>query len=136
MSVVTDYWTCIFCGLVFKTATAYEAHTQFSETCRTKRQEALEYTENDEKPKIVSAASPQTPHYYEVAEGKDLYAIFKDRYGVEALLQHLEMEAIQYLWRCRTKGQYVSDVAKVQVICARILKEKEEQRADAQRRAS
>jgi hypothetical protein len=64
--------------------------------------------------------APETPRYYAVLDGHDLYALFATQYGTDALLHHLEMEAIQYLWRARRKGQYATDIRKAHVILERI----------------
>jgi hypothetical protein len=36
--------------------------------------------------------------------------MFLEHYGPDATCQHLEMEALQYLWRCRHKGRYTADI--------------------------
>lgn len=64
----------------------------------------------------------QAPSYYEVLPGHDLYDAFLTHFGIEVTLQHMEMEAMQYLWRCRGKGEYDSDIVKVKVIIDRIMK--------------
>jgi hypothetical protein len=46
--------------------------------------------------------------------------VFLEHYGPDATCQHLEMEALQYLWRCRHKGQYTADIHKALVILERI----------------
>lgn len=63
------------------------------------------------------------PHYD--TSSQDLYALFIQRYGLDIWECHVEMECIQYLWRCRQKGTYEEDIRKVRVICDRILKETE-----------
>ena len=65
-----------------------------------------------------------TPSYYRNS-GQDLYDLFIVKYGLLTWLRHVEMECIQYLWRCGEKNVYVSDIAKVKVICERILSEME-----------
>ncbi len=62
------------------------------------------------------------PKYYTVA-GRDLYALFIEKYGVECWCKHVEMEAVQYLWRAREKGDYKETIQKVLRICQRILTE-------------
>lgn len=62
----------------------------------------------------------KTPPYYYTTTG-DLYTAWLEHYGQEAAAQHLEMCALEYLWRCRHKGQYRRDLEKVQVIVARLL---------------
>lgn len=61
------------------------------------------------------------PSYYALNNGQDLYALWLELYGQDATAQHLEMCALEYLWRCRHKGQYRRDLEKVQVIVARLL---------------
>lgn len=61
-----------------------------------------------------------TPHYYDTPTG-DLYGLWREHYGQEATAQHLEMCALEYLWRARHKGQYRRDLEKAQVILTRLL---------------
>ena len=63
-----------------------------------------------------------TPSYYRHG-GQDLYDLFIEKYGLAVWLRHVEMECIQYLWRSTGKETYMSDIAKVKVICERILAE-------------
>jgi len=65
------------------------------------------------------------PHYYTLAKSRDLYSIFIEINGLETWLRHVEMEAIQYLFRARSKGDYLEDIRKVRVICERIIEEVE-----------
>ena len=70
----------------------------------------------------LSIETPTTPSYY--TSGKtDLYALFIEHFGLSEWQQHAEMEAIQYLWRCRSKGNYIEDIRKAKVILDRILTE-------------
>ena len=62
-----------------------------------------------------------TPDYYKGEEGKDLYDIFLEEYGVEMLIAHMEMEVRQYIKRLRIKGQYKSDIQKVNNITRRMV---------------
>ena len=62
------------------------------------------------------------PSYYTTVNG-DLYTLFITKYGLDMWCKHVEMEAIQYLWRCRDKGQYLEDIQKAKVILERILAE-------------
>lgn len=61
-----------------------------------------------------------TPHHYQLHNGQDLYDLFLKHYNRDIVLAHLELTCIEYLLRCRKKGQYVSDLHKVQVIMNRI----------------
>ena len=62
------------------------------------------------------------PIYYR-GGAQDLYALFIEKYGLSVWLRHVEMECMQYLWRCAEKSDYVGDITKVKVICERILHE-------------
>lgn len=61
-----------------------------------------------------------TPHYYQLQTG-DLYDLFVDHRGLEVVRQHLEMAVLEYLWRCRHKGQYLRDLEKARVILDRLI---------------
>ena len=61
-----------------------------------------------------------TPCYYQLETG-DLYDLFIAQRGLDVVRQHLEMAAIEYLWRCRHKGQYLRDLEKVRVIVDRLI---------------
>lgn len=61
-----------------------------------------------------------TPHHYQLNNGQDLYDLFLEHYNRDIVLAHLELICIEYLLRCRKKGQYASDLRKVQVIMNRI----------------
>ncbi len=66
--------------------------------------------------------SQDIPNYYTNSKA-DLYALFIEHFGLDVWQQHAEMEAIQYLWRCRSKGSYIEDIRKAKVILDRILTE-------------
>lgn len=102
---------CSYCKGVCDTAIALQAHIV-----------TVHYDEKDDSKKEVS---PKHPHYYSVIDDKDMYDLFLAHYGEEAMLKHLEMECLQYLWRCRSKGdstEYIKDIQKVHNITDRILK--------------
>ena len=61
-----------------------------------------------------------TPEYYQTGRG-DLYEEFREHYGYMFASVHLLMEAQQYLFRCRSKGQYLSDLKKVKTIMERLI---------------
>lgn len=65
-----------------------------------------------------------TPLYYKQND-TDLYDLLITHYGLDSWQKHVEMEVIQYLWRCRHKGDYVDDITKAKVILERILSEHE-----------
>lgn len=62
------------------------------------------------------------PVYYRTND-YDLYKLFYDHFGAQATGNHLLMEAIQYLWRCQSKGTYIEDLIKTRVILDRLIKE-------------
>ncbi len=64
-----------------------------------------------------------TPSYYqlETDDMGDLYDLFVAQRGLDVVRQHLEMAALEYLWRCRHKGQYLRDLEKARVIIERLI---------------
>ena len=72
-------------------------------------------------------ATSDTPHYYLNADGTDMYDTFVSMYGYDLVLAHMEMEVRQYTKRALHKGQYESDMHKIDVIQKRmalLIKEK------------
>ncbi len=61
----------------------------------------------------------ETPEYYRTPAG-DLYDIWLFRFGTEAVRAHLEMCAMEYLYRAGLKGQYNDDIKKVNALLERI----------------
>jgi hypothetical protein len=67
---------------------------------------------------------PSTPSYYVTGDhSRDVYSLLKERFGEEAWQDHILMEAIQYLMRCKSKGQMRQDLQKAIVCIQRILSE-------------
>ena len=71
-----------------------------------------------------------TPPYY-LAGSSDLYELFRAHYGLELASAHLEMAAIEYLWRLRAKGDYPGDLAKATAILHRLQTWRKQEQADA-----
>jgi len=61
-----------------------------------------------------------TPKYYKTGPDADLFDVFVYRYGLETVQAHLEMNAIEYLYRAGLKGQYTADLTKVASLVARV----------------
>jgi len=62
-----------------------------------------------------------TPTYYRTGPDTDLYDLWRAHYGIETASRHLEMSALEYLYRAPQKGSYLADLAKVQTIIQRLL---------------
>lgn len=63
----------------------------------------------------------KTPDYYRAGPDIDLFDVFAYRYGRETVQAHLEMAAIEYLYRAGLKGQYQADLQKLGPILDRLL---------------
>lgn len=59
------------------------------------------------------------PPYYATPCG-DVYGLLLWKYGPSAVVLHMEQTIFEYVWRCRDKGQYASDLEKIETISARI----------------
>lgn len=66
-------------------------------------------------------ATEQTPHYYMNEDGTDMYDTFLHDYGHEAVLAHMAMEIRQYRKRAAHKGQYATDMKKIEIIKDRMV---------------
>lgn len=70
-----------------------------------------------------------TPDYYRTPQG-DLYELFLAHYGLDIASAHLEMAAIEYLWRLRHKGDYNGDLAKATGILHRLQSWRQQEQAN------
>ncbi len=76
----------------------------------------------DQKGKLPVKPVHDAPLYYLTRDGsKDTYDILSQIFGEDVLKDHMLMEAVQYLFRCRKKGSMLHDLEKVVVICRRLM---------------